>query len=197
MATCRIPCGFKPFLEAMADAPGELTNLLVFADWLDEHGWFALAKTTRAQSAALLKRYRRAVACQDALLAVDVASAWPVAMPVPDGGNHRSRQQWRNIVCKALAPFKLAGVSVAATPSGRGGADVELRLPPADLFVGVDNDGFAVPWGVTSSGLLTAGVLAFSSLMARLFPEEEPRAIHNDDDSFDVSFWRVAIRSQT
>lgn len=198
MAIRHTPPEFEPFLEAMADSPGEAVNLLVFADWLDEHDRPGLAEAVRVQAPLLRKRYRAAAARHDALLALELELIRPVSMPAPDRGHDRSRRQWCGIVRDALRPFKLTGVSVAAAHGWRGGAEIELRLPSADFAIcDGSHDGFVVPWGLTSANLLAVGALAFSELMARLFPDEGPRTVHNDGDSFDVSFWRAAIRSQT
>ena len=192
-----LPVGFEPFLMAMADALGEITNLLVFADWLDERDRPALAEAVRAKAERLGKRYRRAAACIDAMLAVNSTSVVPVLMPPPDRGQHRSRQQWCGLVRAALRPFKLHGVSVAAAPGWRGGPDIEVKVPGADLSVSdASGAGFVVPWGLTSAAMLAAGVLCFAELLPRLFPDEPARIVHDDGGSFEVPFWRCVIRLQ-
>ncbi len=195
--TAGTPAEFAPFLAAMAEAPGEATNLLVFADWLDEHERSALAEAVRVKAPLLVKRFRRVGACIDTMRAVDLERAGPVPMPRADRGRYRSRGQWCHIVRRALRPFGLAGVSVAAAPGWRGGSEVEVRLPGADFCVSDKrNCGFAVPWGLTSADMLTAGVLCFASLLPRLFPDETPRVVHDAGGSFAVPFWRCEIRPQ-
>src|SRR5215207_7613862 len=107
-----LTCDFEPFLDAMADAPGEGTHLLVFADWLDESGRPALAAAIRDKTPRLVRAYRRAIEALDALLAVDLDQARPFPMPAPDRGDYRSRRQWRAIVRVALAPSRVPHLTV-------------------------------------------------------------------------------------
>jgi len=190
---------FVPFLDAMREAPGEMTNLLVAADWLDEREQPALAAAVRERAPLLAERHRRASAVLDALLAFDLASARPVPMPAPDRGHHRTRDQWVRIVREALRPFRVPFLTLAMiTDNWRtGGPVVELRLPRADLGISDGHGtGFLVPWGVSTSELIRAGTLAFGELLPRLFPDEPARVVHFDGQSCTCAFWRVTARNR-
>ena len=183
------------FLAAMAEAPGESTHLLVYADWLDEHDRPRLAAAIRQKTPQLVRAHRRAAECIDALLSVDLDRAVPVKMPRPDRGQHRSRKQWVSVVRTALKPFAISHLTVAVAPGWRSGPDIEMRVPAADFSIGDGHgDGIIVPWEPTSAGLLAAGTICFAALMPRVFPGERPRVVHFDGDSFETHFWRVVVR---
>lgn len=176
------------FLAAMANAPGDGTSLLVFADWLDEHDRPALAAAVREKAMRLAKRYAQCVACLDAMLSVNLDRARPFKMPSPDRGGNRSRRQWVDMLREALRPFELPHVTLARAPIWRG-SEVELRVPAADFAIG-DGRGDVVllPWGLDTAGILAAGVMCFAALLPRLFPDEPARVVDHDGNSFDVPF---------
>lgn len=187
-----------PFIDAMADAPGEGVNLLVFADWLDEHDRPALADAVRICTPRLVRDYHRAAAFLDVALGLNLERVAPVNMPRPDCGRHHSRRQWVGVVRAALKPFAIPHLTVAVAEGWRGGPEVELHVPACDLAIGDGaSDGFVVPWGLNSSDVVAAGTLVFAALMPRLFPRENPRTVHHDGDTFATAFWRVVIRPQT
>ena len=185
---------FNPFAQAMADAPGDSTVLLVCADWLDENERPALAAAVRAKTPVLVQRYAKCAACLDAILSVDLDRARPFMMPEPDRGPYRSRKQWVEMVRAALRPFDLPHVTLARAPLWRG-SEVELRVPSTDFFIADGRgDVLSLPWGIDTAGMLAASVVCFAALLPRLFPGEPARAVHFDGETFDVPFWRPEIR---
>lgn len=187
----------NPFLAAMADAPGDGTPLLVYADWLDEQNRPGLAAAVREMAPRLVARYRRASECLDAFLAVDVGRARPFPMPTPDRGANRSRRQWRDVVRAALKPFRLPHVTVAVAPGWRPGPDVEVRVPSADYGIGdASGDVLLPPWKPGTAEMVAGGTLVLAELMPLLFPGEPGRQIDFDGETFETSFWRVEARLQ-